>query len=74
MARELASLTGRSLTDAVKIALQHELKRAKVTRVKKTRPLADRLDEIAVRCAALPDLDARTPEEIVGYDEHGLLT
>ncbi len=28
--------------------------------------------EIARRCAALPDLDRRTDEEIVGYDERGL--
>jgi hypothetical protein len=28
--------------------------------------------EIARRCAALPDLDCRTDEEILGYDERGL--
>jgi antitoxin VapB len=72
MARELAKLTGQSLNEAVKIALQNELKRAKVTQVKKVRPSAERLDEIALRCAALPDLDTRTPEEIIGYNEHGL--
>lgn len=72
LARELASLTGQSLTDAVKSALRHELKRTKVVRVKRGRPLAERLDEIALRCAALPDLDTRTPEEVIGYDEHGL--
>jgi hypothetical protein len=26
----------------------------------------------AGRCAALPDLDTRSPEEILGYDEIGL--
>lgn len=71
MARQLAGLTGKSLTQAVKTALRHELKRTMVVRVK-ARPLAERLDEIALRCSALPDLDKRTPEEIVGYDEHGL--
>jgi antitoxin VapB len=72
LARELAGLTRQSLTEAVKTALRHELKRARVTRVNRARPLADRLDEIALRCAALPDLDTRTPEEIIGYDEDGL--
>lgn len=34
--------------------------------------LADELDEIGKRCAALPVLDARVTDEILGYDEHGL--
>ena len=72
IARELASLTGQSLTEAVKTVLRHELKRAKIARARRARPLAERLDEIALRCAALPDSDTRTPEEIIGYDEHGL--
>jgi antitoxin VapB len=28
--------------------------------------------EIGRRCAALPNLDARPSDEILGYDEHGL--
>jgi hypothetical protein len=28
--------------------------------------------EISWRCAALPVLDPRTPNEILDYDEHGL--
>ena len=72
IARELASLTGQSLTEAIKPALRHELKRAKIARARRARPLAERLDEIALRCAALPDSDARTPEEMIGYDERGL--
>lgn len=30
------------------------------------------IDEISRRCAAMPVLDDRTPDEIVGYDENGL--
>jgi len=37
-----------------------------------SRPLADELDEIALHCSRLPVLDPRTPDEILGYDEHGL--
>lgn len=33
---------------------------------------ADELDEIALHCSRLPVLDPRTPDEILGYDEHGL--
>jgi antitoxin VapB len=36
------------------------------------RRLVDELDEIALHCARLPVLDPRTPDEILGYDEHGL--
>jgi antitoxin VapB len=34
--------------------------------------LATEILEIGRRCAALPDLDMRPPDEILGYDEHGL--
>ena len=32
------------------------------------------LRAISDRCAALPDYDTRTCEEIVGFDEHGIPT
>ena len=34
--------------------------------------LADDRMEIGRHCAALPDLDTRTADEILGYDEHGV--
>ncbi len=34
--------------------------------------LADWLDAIACRMARLPVRDARTPEEVLGYDETGV--
>jgi hypothetical protein len=34
--------------------------------------LAERLDELAKECAALPDYDTRAPDEIIGYDEYGV--
>jgi hypothetical protein len=36
------------------------------------RDLAARLNAIALRCASLPVRDARAPDEIIGYDEHGM--
>ena len=35
-------------------------------------PLAAELDKIALHCSRLPARDSRTPDEILGYDEHGL--
>jgi antitoxin VapB len=34
--------------------------------------LRDEIEEIATRCAALPVLDARQPDDIIGYDQHGI--
>jgi len=38
------------------------------------RDLTGELIAIGDHCAALPDLDRRAAEEILGYDEHGLPT
>lgn len=71
MAQELAELTGQSLTDAIKMALKQTLLQVKASQ-NAPRPLVDRLNEIALRCAALPDYDSRSADEILGYDEQGL--
>lgn len=70
LARRLAKATGESLTDAVTTALRERL--ARVEQRSRARRLADELDAIAKRCAALPVLDPRAPDEILGYDETGL--
>ena len=36
------------------------------------RDLCTELDEIARHCASLPVIDDREPDDILGYDEHGL--
>lgn len=70
LARQLARVTGESLTEAVRMALKERLER--VTARRRHRSLADELDVIAQRCAALPVLDPRPAEEILDYDQHGL--
>jgi antitoxin VapB len=70
LADSLAKLTGETQTEAVTQALRDRL--ARVRRERSRRRLADELDEIALRCARLPVRDARTPDEILGYDERGL--
>ena len=70
LARRLAEATGQSITDAVIEALRAQLKRETGRR---TAPrLAEELRAISDRCAALPDYDIRSAEEIIGFDEHGL--
>jgi len=68
--RDLAELTGETITTAIRTAAEERLQR--VRRGRAGRSLADEILEIGRRCASLPDLDTRSPEEILGYDEHGL--
>ena len=70
LAKRLASLTGESLTQAVKQAVQERL--ARVEKSQRAIRLADELDHIALQCAALPRHDRRSAEQIIGYDERGL--
>ena len=71
LAREVAALTGETLTDAVRTALAERLQRERLRRGQPAR-LADRLLEIGAHCAALPDVDPRSADQIVGYDETGM--
>jgi len=71
LAREVVSLTGETLTDAVRTALAERLERERLRRGQPS-DLAARLRDIGEHCAGLPDFDTRTPDEIVGYDESGM--
>jgi antitoxin VapB len=67
-------LTGQSLTDAIKKAVAQALDQAQANQVlHQPCPLVDRLNEIALRCAALPDYDQRSADEILAYDNSGFL-
>jgi antitoxin VapB len=49
--------------------------RSERERLRRNRPLkrfGDRLNDIALHCASLPDFDTRAPDEIIGYDEDGM--
>jgi antitoxin VapB len=70
LAREVASLTGQSLTDTIRLALLE--KRARVRQARRGRSLADELNEIALRCASRPTLSDLSEDEILGYDEFGI--
>ncbi|MCZ6666576.1 MAG: type II toxin-antitoxin system VapB family antitoxin [Gammaproteobacteria bacterium] len=69
LARELAARTGETITQTVLNALRERLKREGA---KSPLSLKDEIMEISRRCAALPDLDRRSADEIIGYDENGL--
>ncbi|MGO4124358.1 type II toxin-antitoxin system VapB family antitoxin [Inquilinus sp. YAF38] len=70
LARELARRTGESITEATRRALEDRLRR--VVGAKKAPLLLEEMAVIRKRVAALPILDRRSPDEILGYDEDGL--
>ncbi len=70
LTKRLASLTGESLTQAVKQAVRERL--AQVEKIRRALRLADELDHIALNCTNLPRRDRRSADEIVGYDKRGL--
>ena len=70
LARELAARTGESLTEAVLVALRERL--ARETGRTKAIALREELAAIRRRCAALPVVDNRSADEILGYDDRGL--
>jgi antitoxin VapB len=71
LAREVAALTGESLTDAIRKALAERLERERFRRGQPA-GLAAQLVALAAECAAFEDFDTRSPDAIVGYDETGL--
>ena len=70
LARELARMTGESLTDAVLNSLRERLQRYRA--LGRQVDLHRKLLEIGSSCAALPLLDERPADAIIEYDEHGL--
>jgi antitoxin VapB len=72
LARELAEATGETMTSVVIKALQERLERLRVRQVVSRTERAARLMAHGKRFAALPVLDPRSADEIIGYDEVGL--
>jgi len=70
LAREIAKRTGETLTGAIVVALRERLARLRAR--PRQRRLLEEMREIGKRVAALPILDHRSDEEILGYDQDGL--
>ena len=68
---ELARRRGISKTAAIHEALTERLHRLGYGSVAQERLLAD-MRVIRERVASLPELDSRSDEDIIGYDEYGI--
>lgn len=72
LARELARRRGQGITTVVTDALRREVERERrKPRRENSEELHRRIDEIVKHFNALPVLDDRTDDEILGYNEHG---
>ncbi|HQN17509.1 MAG TPA: type II toxin-antitoxin system VapB family antitoxin [Syntrophobacteraceae bacterium] len=70
LARQVAAESGENLTEAIIHALEERLERLKGRRT--TTDVAEEIMRISIRCRALPEVDPRSGEEVLGYDERGL--
>ncbi len=71
LARELSRDTGRGVTETIRVALEEQYD--KLRRSKRGCGVYDEIRDISRRCGALPELDVRSAEEILGYNERGAL-
>jgi antitoxin VapB len=69
LAREVAKVTGETLTAAIVQSLRERLARI---RRRQGRRLSEEILKIGRRCSELPTEDSRSDEDILGYDDRGL--
>lgn len=72
LARRLAEMTGETLTEAIRLAVEEKYERLR--RARAGRSLGSELNEIALRCAKRPVVSELSADEILGYDEFGAPT
>ncbi|HEX5481223.1 MAG TPA: type II toxin-antitoxin system VapB family antitoxin [Terriglobia bacterium] len=70
LVRELAKEAGENITEAVRKSVQERLDRIRNRR--HPMRLADQLEAIAKRCAALPIIDTQGEDAILDYGREGL--
>ncbi len=70
LARQIARETGETLTEAIQRSLQERLERLPQRR--RGRIMTEKLQDILRRIDALPLVDNRPEDDILGYDSQGL--
>lgn len=73
LVRELARRRGQGITEALTDVVRREIERERRKPKRQSyEEFSRRIDEIVQEVKKLPVLDDRTPDEIIGYNEHGL--
>jgi antitoxin VapB len=70
MIRQLAERTGETITDAVKGAVSEKLARTSLSEAEIAERRA-KLEAILAKFDAMPTVDHRSADEIIGYNEQG---
>lgn len=70
LVQALADETGETLTEAVTVAVRERLE--SLQRKHRRQEVLSSVHDLQEFVRGLPDLDRRSPEEILGYDEFGL--
>jgi antitoxin VapB len=70
LARQVAKETGESITAAIQHSLEERL--ARLPNRRRGRIMSEKLENILRRIDALPTLDKRPVDEILGYDQQGI--
>jgi antitoxin VapB len=68
LARQLAGVTGETITEAIVVALRERLDREQQPRRRRSARVQHLVDDLS----ALPVLDDRSADAILGYDDRGL--
>ena len=72
LVRELARRRGQGITEALTDVVRREVERErKKPRRESYEEFSRRIEKIVDRVRRLPLLDDRSPDEILGYNEHG---
>jgi len=71
LAREIARRNNITMTQAILESLEEKAGKSRGPSGEEAARLRE-IREIGKRCAALPDLDTRTADEILGYDDLGV--
>ena len=69
LARQVAEESGENMTQAIIHSLEDRLEKLHGRRIPNN--LLQEIREIGNRCASLPDIDNRSANEILGYNENG---
>jgi antitoxin VapB len=72
LVRELAELTNESITDAIHRAVRERLTRERLRRMGGVERSWARIERIQERIQAVPLVEGRTTEDLLGYDERGV--
>ncbi len=70
LAREIIAISGGNITKVVINALEDQLERLRGRRTHTD--IVKEIMTISSRCSAIPDIDKRDPDEILGYNNTGV--